>query len=151
MANLDGFNAHEVDPALPYDPIPGGKYVAVITGSENKPTKKGDGSYLELAFQIVEGEHKNRYVWSRLNLDNPNARAVEIARAELSAICRAVGVMAPKDSTALHNLPLTITVKCRKREDTGDIVNEVKGYVAIEAVAPTAPQATGDTPPWARS
>jgi len=35
--------------------------------------------------------------------------------------------MQPKDSFELHNIPVLITVKCKKREDTGDIVNEVKG------------------------
>ncbi len=132
MVNLDGFDANDVDPALTFDPLPAGKYVAVITESEMKPTKPGNGSYLELTFQVIEGEHKNRCLWAHLNLDNPNAKAVEIARAELSAICRAVGVMAPKDSTERHDAPLTITVKCRKREDTGDIVNEVRGYAKHE-------------------
>jgi len=27
--------------------------------------------------------------------------------------------MQPKDSAELHNLPLQITVKCKKRKDTG--------------------------------
>ena len=150
MASLHGFDAHTVDPALPFDPIPAGKYVAVITDSETKPTKKGDGSYLELTLQIVEGEYKNRMLWSRLNLDNPSAKAVEIAQAELSAICRAVGVMAPKDSSELHNLPLLIAVKCRKREDTGDIVNEIRGYAKHEVTTESQVQAANDAPPWAR-
>jgi hypothetical protein len=67
-------------------------------------------------------------LWARLNLDNPNATAVTIARAELSAICRAVGVLAPKDSVELHNLPLVIHVKCKKWDDTGELTKEVKGY-----------------------
>ena len=51
---------------------------------------------------------------------------MQIAKAELSAICRAVGVLAPNDSTDLHDLPLVIHVKCKKWPDTGDISNEVK-------------------------
>ena len=58
---------------------------------------------------MIDGPYKNRLLWSRLNLDNPNAQAVQIAQGELSAICRAVGVMQPKDSIELHNLPLLIT------------------------------------------
>ena len=150
MANLNGFNASNVDPATDFEPIPAGKYLAIITDSEMKPTKSGNGSYLELAFQIVDGPHTNRLLWSRLNLDNPNALAVQIARGELSAICRAVGVMQPKDSVELHNLPLLVTVKCKKREDTGDIVNEIRGYAKKETVDGTPQQETTDTPPWAR-
>ena len=36
--------------------------------------------------------------------------------------------MAPKDSTELHNLPMMIRVGCKKREDTGELTKEIKGY-----------------------
>lgn len=116
-----------------------------------KPTKTGSGSYLQLTFQIIEGPYKNRFVWARLNLDNPNQTAVKIARAELSAICRAVGVMMPRDSAELHNLPLMITVKAKKREGTDELVNEIKGYAKKESQAGKPIQATTDTPPWRRA
>ena len=145
MANLNGFDATQVEPAAKFDPIPAGKYLAVITDSEQKPTKAGTGHYLQLTFQIQEGTHKGRILWARLNLDNPNATAVQIARAELSAICRAVGVTAPNDSVELHNLPLMITVKCRKRQDTGDITNEIAGYVKKESSAPPLATAAAAT------
>ena len=67
---------------------------------------------------------------------------MKIARAELSAICRAVGVLAPKDSVELHNLPLVIHVRCKKRTDTSEITNEIKGY-AKKDQPPTA--AAGDS------
>jgi len=160
MAYLNNFDANTVDPASSFDPIPAGKYIAAITESEMKPTKNGNGHYLELTFDILDGQYKGRKVWARLNLDNPNAQAVQIARGELSAICRAVGVMQPQDSIELHNLPLAIKVTCKKREDTGEITNEIKGYEKKEAAlqnsaatpratAPAA-QATNATPPWQR-
>jgi len=43
MANLNGFDANQVEPAAKFDPIPAGKYLAVITESEQKPTKAGTG------------------------------------------------------------------------------------------------------------
>jgi len=150
MANLNGFDATAIEPADDFSPLPAGKYVAVITASEMKGTKSGNGHYLELTFQVVEGRYKNRLLWARLNLDNPNEQAVRIARGELSAICRAVGVMQPKDSIELHNLPLQVTVKCKKREDTGDLTNEVKGYAKKDAASGTPQQDASDTPPWAR-
>ena len=150
MVSLNGFDANEVEPTTDFDPVPAGKYVAVITDSEMKPTKSGTGSYLELTFQVIEGEFKNRMLWSRLNLDNPNATAVQIARGELSSLCRAVGVMAPNDSVDLHNLPLVVTVKCKKREDTGEIVNEIKGYGKREAAAGQTAQAESHVAPWKR-
>jgi len=150
MANLNGFDARTVDPAADFEPIPAGKYLAAITESEMKETKNGSGQYLQLTFTVLEGEYKNRVLWARLNLDNPNATAVKIARAELSAVCHAVGVMAPKDSIELHNLPLVITVKLKKRQDTDELTNEIKGYAKKEAAAGVPQQATGSTPPWKR-
>jgi len=150
MPNLNGFDANTVDPATDFEPLPAGKYLAVITDSEMKPTKNGNGHYLELTFQVIDGQYKNRMLWSRLNLDNPNRQAVQIAQGELSAICRAVGVMQPKDSTELHNLPLLVTVKCKKRDDTGDVVNEIRGYAKKEAATGTPQQEATSTPPWAR-
>jgi hypothetical protein len=91
MADLRGFDANQVEPSTDFDPIPAGKYLAIITESEMRPNKAGTGHFLQLTFQIMEGPFKNRLLWARLNLDNPNATAVQIARAELSAICRAGG------------------------------------------------------------
>jgi hypothetical protein len=152
MANLNGFNATEVEPATTFEPLPAGRYLAAITESEMKPTKSGSGSYLQLTFTVVEGEYKNRVLWARLNLNNPNATAVKIARGELSAICRAVGVLQPRDSVDLHNLPLVITVKLKKRDDTGELTNEIKGYARKDAANGQQPQApmTDNTPPWKR-
>ena len=72
MANLNGFDANNVDPATDFEPLPAGKYIAIITDSQMKPTKSGAGHYLELTFQVIDGPFKNRLLWSRLNLDNPN-------------------------------------------------------------------------------
>lgn len=153
MAHLNGFNANQVEPTATFDPIPAGKYVAAITDSEVKATKNGNGTYLQMTFTILEGENKGRLVWARLCLDHPNQQTVKIARSELSAICRAVGVMTPNDSAELHNIPLAITVKCKKRDDTGEIVNEVRGYTKRETTngAKVAQPATSQaTAPWAR-
>ena len=154
MADLRGFDANQVEPSNDFDAIPAGKYLALITDSEMKANKAGTGQFLQLTFQIMEGPFKNRLLWTRLNLDNPNATAVQIARAELSAICRAVGVLAPNDSVELHNLPLMIHVKRKKREDTEELTNEVKGYSKKEAPAAPAANAqpqVNSTPPWRRS
>ena len=152
MANLNGFNANEVEPTTALDAIPAGKYLAAITASKMKPTKSGDGTYLELEFTVLEGEYRDRKVWDRLCINHPNATTVKIARGSLSAICRAVGVLQPRDSAELHNLPLIVNVRCKKREDNGDLVNEVKGYSKKESAggAPQQAPATDGTPPWKR-
>ncbi len=159
MATLSGFDASQVEPTDEFEAIPAGKYPAVITDSEFKETKAGTGTYLQLAFEIIDGEHKGRLLWSRLNLDNPNETAVKIAQQELSAICRAVDVLTPQDSSELHNVPLVIHVRCRKRPDTDEITNEIRGYSALQqqpaaqpAPSPAVrqPVAAGSPAPWKR-
>jgi hypothetical protein len=152
MANLNGFDANQVEPAANLEPLPAGKYLAAITDSEMAPTKAGNGHYLKLAFQILDGPYKGRFVWARLNLVNASPTAVQIARGELSAICRAVGILAPKDSVELHNLPLVISVRCKKRADTGEINNEISGYSKREPAAVSAPAVASASPaPWQRA
>ena len=139
MAQLN-FDASQVDPAQPIEAIPSDKYNVEITKSELKPTKTGNGSYLELEFTVLDGEYRGRKVWDRLCLNHPTPKTVEIARANLSAICHAVGVMKPRDSAELHRLPLSINVKLRKDEGTGNIYNEIKGYAKRESLIPASPQ-----------
>lgn len=152
MANLNGFNANEVEPSTAFEALPSGKYLAAITASEMKSTKKGDGSYLQLEFTVLDGDCRGRKIWDRLCLNHPKDLTQKIARGNLSAICHAVGVMQPRDSVELHNLALVITVKCKKRDDTGELTNEIKGYEAKATAAGRPQQApiTDPTPPWKR-
>jgi hypothetical protein len=150
MASLS-FNANDVKPTASFDPIPAGKYLAAIVESTTKPTKNGAGEYLEIVLEVLEGPYKGRRLWERLTLKHPNDVVVRIASANLSAICHAVAVMTLRDSHELHDIPMTITVALRKREDNGEMVNVVKGYGKREATAsaPRTPTAAGGAP-WKR-
>lgn len=146
---LTGFNAAEVEPSAPRDPIPAGWYKAVITESLEKPTKAQTGSYLQITMEIIEGDHAGRKVFERLNLNNPNATAVEIAQRALSSICRAVGVMTPRTSQDLHDRPLMVKVKVSPPRDGYEAGNEISEYAPVEKKAAAAPGG-GSTPPWKR-
>lgn len=149
--NFSTFNAAEVEPAQSYDVLPAGTYIAMITDSDMKPTKSG-GEQLVLTFQIIDGEHEGRKVWGRLNLKNANPKAEEIAMRELSSICRAVGVLTPKQSTDLHEKPMQIKVKVRPADGQYAASNEVNGYEPLtgaavaQAVASSAP--VQNKAPW---
>ena len=151
MATLN-FDASQVKPATSADPLPAGKYIVAITASDRKTTKNGAGEYLEFELTVLDGEFKGRKAWDRLCISHSNAQTVEIARGNLSAICHAVGVMHPKDSVELHNLPLVIRVICKKSDETGEIRNEIKGYSKREAAPqhPQTPAAATNTVPWGR-
>ena len=156
MADLNGFNANDYeDDFMDFEPIPAGKYPMAITASELKPTKAGDGSYIELELTVVDGEFEGRKVWDRLCINHPKEQTQTIARGKLSSICKAVDVISPQDSCELHNIPMLVKVKQKKREDNGELTNEVSYYSSIEnqAAGQSPKQSAGNSeiPPWSRS
>ena len=160
MASIN-FNAAEVEPSQEFQILPEGKYEAVIADSDVKETRSGSGKYVQIEFEVVSGEHRGRKIWGRYNIENPNPDAVRIGRADFSALCHAVNVLNPSDTCELHNLPVILTVKCKKQKDTGELENVIRGYAARSAAnAPVAapvpspqPQAAAASslPPWARN
>lgn len=148
--DLQGFDANAVEPQQSREPVPAGWYKAVITTSEEKPTKAQTGSYLQMTIEIVEGEQQGRKVFERLNLKNPNSTAVEIAQRTLSSICRAVGVPTPRNSQDLHDKVMMIKVKVTPPRDGYDAGNEVAEYGPVGAKKETPASGGGATPPWKR-
>jgi hypothetical protein len=131
MAQMN-FDASQVAPnAGNPEPVPAGWYNAQIDESEMKPTKGGDGTYLQLRFVIVDGNYANRKVYARLNLRNANPVAQEIAYGELSAICHAVGVMQLQDSQQLHGQPMKIKLNVSPGQDGYDPSNNIRSYKNI--------------------
>lgn len=164
MAQLHrAFDANQVDPAASREPIPEGWYKVMMTESEMKPTKARDGYYLETVMQVVEGPHKGRLLWDRLNLVNKNATAVAIAERTLSAICHATGKMSVTDSAQLHNIPMEARVTFVPAKGEYKAKNEIDGYrrigsaPAVDTPAPAQPASTqtaaapaASAPPWAK-
>ena len=143
MADLTGFDASKVEPNEVATPVPKGDYQVVILESEKKPTSKGDGHLLSMVLQVTEGPFQGRKLYDRLNLWNKSEQAAKIAQGTLSAICRAVNVLTPQNSTDLHNRTLTAVVDVREHE--GKLRNEVKGYKPRQTSAP--PSFGGPTAP----
>lgn len=138
LSNLN-FDANAVQPQESFEPIPAGWYECMIVESEMKPTKSGTGQYLQLRLDVTEGQYANRVLFERLNLDNPNATAVEIAQRTLSAICHATGVLQPRDSSDLHNIPLSVKVSVRPAGNGYEANNDIKGYESLGGVKQAAP------------
>lgn len=131
MAQLN-FDARQVDPQQSFEPIPAGWYNMMIVESEMKPTSNGQGAYLQLSLKVVDGQYAGRQVFDRLNLQNQNPVAAEIAYKRLSAYCHATGVIQVQDSQQLHGIPLKARVSVRT-DSTGqyDPSNEIKAVKHI--------------------
>jgi hypothetical protein len=148
--DLNGFNAAEVEPQQSMEPLPAGWYKCVITESEEKPTKAQTGSYLQMTLEVIEGDHQGRKVFERLNLNNPNQTAVEIAQRTLSGICRSVGVMTPRNSSDLHDKPLMVKVAVKPGDGQYGPSNDIKEYSALDKASAPASGGAAATPPWKR-
>ena len=154
--DLTGFHAMEVEPSTSYEPLPADWYKCVITDTEKKPTKAMTGSYLQLTIEVIEGQHAGRKVFDRLNLDNPNSVAVQIAQSSLSSICRSINVNDPKDSIELRDKPLMVKLAVKAADGQYGASNDIKEYAATGGAtaspAPAAAAAPGGTatPPWKR-
>lgn len=166
MAFLGGtFDASQVEPQGDYTPIPPGEYKVQILSSEMVENSAKTGHMLKLELEIIEGDQAGRKLFDRLNLDNPNAQAVEIAQRQLSAICHAVGKLSVQDSEELHMLPMIAVVKVDPpRSANGKEYgpsNAIKTYKAAGGAAPAAsggfkpsaakPTAGGGNAPWKRN
>lgn len=139
MGNLN-FDANTVEPQADLSPIPAGEYVMTIVASEMKYTKSGDGQYLLLEMQVLEGEYNGRLIWDRLNLINNNRTAVEISNRTLSSICHATGKLKVADSSELHGIPMLVRVNVRSAENGYEAANDVKRYKTLKQDAPAAQQ-----------
>jgi hypothetical protein len=136
-----GNDYQNAKPMDDFTPIPVGDYKAVITESEVKQTKAGDGQYLNLRVEIIEGEYQGRIIFVILNLWNPNPKAVEIANRELATIVAAVGKPGAQNSEELHNIPMTIKVGIQPGQGEYGPSNRIKNYLPYSAqqAAPAAP------------
>jgi hypothetical protein len=137
MANLGGvFDANSVAPREEFTALDPGDYPVAIVASNVEDNAKKDGSFLKLELEVIDGPCKGRKLFDRLNLNNPNAQAVEIAKATLSAICHSVGKLTVSDSNELHNKPMLAVVRKVPMKKQGQVVegafsNEVATYKPI--------------------
>jgi hypothetical protein len=155
------FDASEVEPQKPFDPVPPGWYAVTIVGAEEIESEKA-GAMLKLTYEIDGQQHiefAGRNLFSNLCLNHPTSQqAAEIARRSLSSICHAIGKMQLMQVEDLLGGSLRVKVKVtppREGKDGKqyDASNEISGYKPIDGSAaetaptkPAAPTAGKPTP-----
>lgn len=140
------FNASSIEPMQPrtFGPLPAGDYEMIIVKSDLRavnPPKTGQ--FLEFEMQVISGEHSGRRHWERLNVDNPNKTAEEIAKAALASLCFAVGVTDLQDTVQLHDIPFVAHVQIDRKEPDR---NRIVGYATAGTAKPAAPAARPAAP-----
>lgn len=153
------FDANEYEPMGSFDPLPVGEYLVVISDSTINENSKGTGKYLQLVYDVVEGEYSGRKLFDRLNIINDSETAQKIAKGQLSAICRAVGVMSPENTEELHDKPFVVKVGIKPATDLYQASNTIKAYKSkdgkdiaktTEAKKPSGSPAA-KTKPWEKN
>lgn len=127
------FNSADHKDMNDYTPLPEGDYVAHIVKSEMKQTKAKDGSYLQLDFEVLQGDCKGRKFWARLNLLNKSTQAVGIAQQELGTIARAAfgHDQVVSDSQVLHGKPMLVSLQLKPATSTNPASNNITFYKAL--------------------
>jgi hypothetical protein len=160
MAKIPGgFDASAVEPqANISEPIPAGVYEVEITGADVKETSKKNGTGLNVEYTVIGPTHANRKMWQFLNLQHENSQAEQIGQAQLSALCRAVGISKLDDSDDLFGKVLRVQVTIRPEKNGYKASNDVRGWEAVGTALParTAPPPAAQKPagkanPWARA
>ncbi len=143
LTGADNFDASKVEPFEGFDPIPAGDYVLMMVGSEMKESKQNaNNKYMNWRAQVAEGPHKGRTLFEIMNLGHEKEDVRKIAQGQLSALCRAVGIMQVRNSAELYNRPFGAKVTIEKYEDK--FSNKIKSYHALgsqPAQSPTTQQA----------
>jgi len=138
----NAFDVNSVEPTSDFDVLPPGKYPVLIEKSVVKTTKKNDGAYLELTMTVLEGQFKNRKLWSRINVANPSSKCVEIGRRELSALGRATGVAVVNDENQFLGKACVASVVVKDNQ------NVIRTYSAmVQQAADTGAPAAYCAPP----
>jgi len=122
------FNAQTVAPSAAFEPLPAGWYNVKITDSELKPTRAGDGNYIALTMEVLDGNYAGRKVFTNLNVDNKNEIAVKIAYEQLSALCYVTGNIQLQDTQQLHGIPFQTKLTVKEASGGYDASNDVKGF-----------------------
>jgi hypothetical protein len=136
-----GFDTHSVEPQSDFAAVPPGKYPVMVEKAVVKETKAHTGHFVELTLSILDGPFKNRKVWDRINIQNPNAQCVEIGLRSLAALGQAVGLASISDTDQLVNQICIAHVKVKDEQ------NEVRTYSATApAAAPGIPQTPAPPP-----
>lgn len=137
--------------------VDAGKYLVMITESEFKSTKAGNGTGLNIKMQILDGVHQGKHIFQWINISNPSQIAMQIGEKLLAQLRLVCGRPTYEDeSTTFHNIPIVAKVtKKPRKDDPARFENQVSDFLAAStstapATGPAPRPPVGATPPpWA--
>ena len=115
-----------------FEVMPKGRYPCRIVETSKEPTKKKDGYFFKITFEVVKGDFTKRKLWAMLNISNPSAQAQLIGREMFKALCEAAGKPTVKDTSELHDKFVVCIVDIDRQPDQSDR-NKVTGFMSVKA------------------
>ena len=75
-----------------YEPLPDDSYTVSLNRVAEKSTKAGNGTLVDVSFQVTDGEFKNRLIWDSFLISHPNPKAAGIGLQRLDSMLKSMGV-----------------------------------------------------------
>jgi len=147
-----GFAPEDVDmtsAAMSYDPVPAGEYTLRALDAEEKATRDGTGSYINVKFEVADGEHRGRLMWNVFNVINQSEKAQSIGRQQLVAWATACGKPDADDTDKLLDKPFRARVDVEPAQGQYRASNRIKAFLLggnSGASAAPAPRAAAPAP-----
>jgi len=119
--------------------LPVGNYLCSITSAVEKNNSAGTGSMLSLEYVILEGDYAGRTIYDNLNLNHPNQKTVNIARASLKKLLEAIGSPMAQNPAEILGADVGIKIVHRKDKQSGELRQNVGGYLSPSGEPAPAP------------
>ena len=75
-----------------YEPLNDDNYTVSLNRVGEKSTKAGNGTLIDVSFQVTDGEFKNRLIWDSFLISHPNPKAAGIGLQRLDKMLKSIGV-----------------------------------------------------------
>lgn len=151
------FNSTQYEDMNDFSPIPKSTVIAQIVEVGWKDSKSTPGNkFIQCDWRVIQGEYVNRMFFTRLNLINANAQALEIANKELATMCRACGKVSVEDVAELQGLPCEVDLDIKPKQGENPPSQVIRMYRAVgKGVTVTATKESTSSgeparkaPPW---
>ncbi len=117
---------------------PPGDYPIRIEGSETQDTKAGTGQFIKLTIMVLDGDIAGTEITDRINFDNPNPIAVEIAKKTMGQLAFILNKPLSDDQQLL-GLECILRVTVTEPKNGKPAGNNFK-YLPKDTVSAFAPQ-----------
>jgi hypothetical protein len=111
---MQPFDARSVDPTQSAPRWPLGRHPVQITDAEIVGVKSGNGGMVVFECEVIDGPNKGFKGPYRINLYHSDAKTVEMAQRQYSALCHVTGKLIPQDVLEHRGIPFQVEVTEQK-------------------------------------